>query len=203
MWHEDGQRNQFRPPAVAGIAALVRQYYTEGWYPTGARRPHHTFTPSGALLKATLVNGSVDMAGIAGYPGTAASGEGWGTLLIDDALHFSGEARNDGVWDIRHATDSLPARSRRITSTSSPTPAVEVTLVWTEPPAPADAAKPVVNNLDLAVVSPDGTQTFRGNDFAGGQSAVGGTADTLNNVEIVLINAPAPGDWTIRVTAPR
>ena len=51
----------FAAPAVAGIAALVRQYYTEGWYPSGARQPHHAFTPSGALLKATLINGTVDV----------------------------------------------------------------------------------------------------------------------------------------------
>ena len=46
---------------------------------------------------------------------------------------------------------------------------LKVTLVWTRPARrgrPRHA--PVVNDLDLEVVAPDGTQTFLGNDFAGG-----------------------------------
>jgi hypothetical protein len=78
---------------------------------------------------------------------------------------------------------------------------LKVTLVWTEPPGAANAANPVVNNLNLTVIAPDGT-TFLGNVFAAGQSTTGGTADALNNVEQVLINAPAVGNWTIRVGAP-
>ncbi len=192
----------FAAPAVAGIAALVRQYYTEGWYPSGARQPHHAFTPSGALLKATLINGTVDAAGIAGYPGTAASGEGWGRVLINDALHFSGEVRNDAVWDVRNSdglsTGEVATHHVDVVSNTMP---LKIVLAWTEPPAQANTATPVINNLDLTVISPDGTQTFLGNNFAAGQSAVGGSADNLNNVEVVLVNTPAPGDWTVRVTA--
>ena len=88
----------FAAPAVAGAAALVRQYYTEGWYPTGTRQPHHAFIPSGALLKATLFNATVDMTGMVGYPGTAATGEGWGRLLLENALYFQGDARNQWSW---------------------------------------------------------------------------------------------------------
>ena len=65
------------------------------------------------------------------------------------------------------------------------------------------APTPVVNNLDLEVISPDGTQTFRGNVFNNGVSVTGGAADALNNVEMVLVNNPAPGDWTIRVFGDR
>ena len=196
------QGTSFAAPAVAGVAALVRQYYTEGWYPTGSRQPHHAFTPSGALLKATLVNGTVDAAGIAGYPGTAASGEGWGRLLINNALHFSGETRNSAVWDVRKSdglfTGDVAIHQVDVASNTLP---LKVTLVWTEPPAQANTATPVVNNLDLTLISPDGTQTFLGNNFAAGVSAIGGTADALNNVEVVLIDTPAPGNWTVRVTA--
>lgn len=191
----------FAAPAVAGAAALVRQYYTEGWYPTGTRQPHHAFTPSGALLKATLLNATVDMTGLAGYPGTAATGEGWGRLLLENALYFQGDARNQMVWDTRHA-DGLTTgvtREHHVDVASNAQP-LKVTLVWTEPPGAANSATPVVNDLNLEVVSPNGAQTFRGNVFAGGVSSTGGSSDDLNNVEMVLVNAPAAGDWTIRVT---
>ena len=72
---------------------------------------------------------------------------------------------------------------------------LRVTLVWSDAPADASSAAPVVNNLDLEVVDPSGATTFLGNDFANGVSTTGGAADSLNNVEMVLVNNPAAGDW--------
>ncbi|HYO76093.1 MAG TPA: S8 family serine peptidase, partial [Thermoanaerobaculia bacterium] len=43
-------------PTTAGAAALVRQYYTDGFYPTGAAKAANRFTPSAALLKATMIS---------------------------------------------------------------------------------------------------------------------------------------------------
>jgi Subtilase family len=190
----------FAAPAVAGAASLARQYYTEGWYPTGALESHHSFIPSGALLKATLLNATVDMTGIPGYPGSNATGEGWGRLLLENALYFEGDARNLRVWDTRHA-DGLTTgvtHTHHIDIATNTQP-LKVTLVWTEPPGAASSSNPVVNNLDLQVVSPGGAQTFLGNVFSGGVSATGGTADSLNSVEMVVVNNPTPGDWTMRV----
>ena len=72
-------------------------------------------------------------------------------------------------------------------------------LVWTDPPGTVSSALPVVNNLDLETNSPDGMEIFRGNVFSGGKSIPGGVPDAINNVEMVLINNPEKGDWTIRV----
>jgi hypothetical protein len=150
----------FAAPAVAGIAGLVRQYFTEGWYPTGTRQPDHGFIPSGALLKAMLINSAVDVSGIAGFPGAAASGEGWGRVLADNALYFAGEQRNTAVWDVRNADGLLTGEvaTHHVDVASNGRP-LKVVLCWTEPPAAAASATPVINNLDLRVTSPDGTQT--------------------------------------------
>lgn len=196
------QGTSFAAPAVAGVAAMVRQYYVDGWYPTGTAQPHHGFTPSGALMKATLVNGTVDATGIAGYPAPASGGEGWGRVLIDDALTFDTDQRNSRVWDVRHADGLTTGETVEfhldVVGTTMP---LKVVLAWSDPPAAANSSTPVVNNLDLAVISPGGAQTFLGNVFANGSSATGGTADALNNVEVVLVTTPAVGDWTVRVTA--
>ncbi len=192
----------FAAPAVAGAAALVRQYYTEGWYPTGTQQPDHGFVPSGALLKATLINSAVDVTGITGFPAAANMGEGWGRVLLENALFFAGQQRNSAVWDVRNADGMLTGESAthhvEVAGNGEP---LKVVLAWTEPPGAADSATPVINDLDLVVTSPDGTQTFRGNQFAGGVSTPGGAADTLNNVEVVLVNTPMTGDWTVTVTA--
>jgi len=195
-------------PAIAGATALVRQYYTEGFYPTGTRQPHSSFVPSGALLKATLLNSTRDMNGndafgsaapLNGYPSNL---EGWGRLVLDDALFFAGDVRNLRVWDFRHADGLLTGENRQYTiNVDTNTLPLKITLVWMEPPpAAANFANPVVNDLNLTVTSPGGAQTFLGNVFAGGVSTTGGAADALNNVEMVLVNAPAPGAWTITVT---
>jgi len=193
-----GCATSWATPAASAAATLIRQYYTEGWYPSGTQQPHHAFVPSGALLKATLLNSTINMTGIAGYPSDR---EGWGIIRFDRVLFFPGSARNLRVWGYRNVDGLYTGHSRThhvdIDTNAQP---LQVTLVWTDPPASAGSVSPMVNDLDLSVTTPDGTQTFLGNHFVGGVSATGGAADMDNNVEMVLINNPAPGDWTITVT---
>ncbi|GIQ96722.1 MAG: hypothetical protein CM15mP2_2090 [Methanobacteriota archaeon] len=55
-----------------------------------------------------------------------------------------------------------------------------------------------MNNLNLEVTDPNGL-TYLGNDFANGRSTTGGSADSLNNVEVVLIDSAMVGTWTVNV----
>ena len=190
----------YATPHAAGAAALVRQYFTEGWYPTGSPEPHHSFTPSGALLKAMLLNSTRNMTGT-GVNNIPDANQGWGIVRLDDALFFTGGPLNLRVWDRRNADGIATGEtSEHHIDVASNTQRLKVTLVWSEPPSAANAATPLVNNLDLQVISPDGTQTFRGNNFdAAGVSTTAAGTDTTENIEMVLINAPAAGDWTINV----
>ena len=185
-------------PAAAATTALIRQYYTEGWHPTGTARPQNAITPTGALLKATLLNATLDMAGEAGYPSVT---EGWGMARLNNTLFFPGSPRRLRAWQVRNANGLATGEFQAFTiEVASATEPLKVTLAWSDAPGTSGAAIPVVNNLDLTVVAPNST-TFRGNVFAGGQSSAGGVPDALNNVEQVLVNAPAVGTWTIRVGA--
>ncbi|RDD61900.1 S8 family serine peptidase [Ferruginivarius sediminum] len=187
----------YATPHAAAAATLVRQYFDQGWYPTGTRQPHHVFIPTGALIKATLVNSTINMAGPAGYPSNQ---EGWGIVRLDDAMFFPGDARNLRVWDVRHGDGLTTGVTRTHTvNVTDPGEPLRVTLVFSDPPGTAGATNPTVNDLDLRVTTPDGTQTFRGNVFAGGTSTTGGAADGINTVEMVVINNPAAGEWTIAV----
>ncbi len=186
-------------PAVAGSCALVRQYYVDGFYPSGLATPADSLTPSGALIKATVLNSSVDMTGISGYPSNL---EGWGRVLLDDALHFDGDPERMFVEDVRNA-DGLTTGEvvEHTVNVASSSPRLKVTLVWTEPPASAGTgSSPAwINDLNLEVVGPNGT--YLGNVFAGGQSVTGGSPDDRNNVEVVSLAAPSPGGYTIRISA--
>jgi hypothetical protein len=47
---------QMAAPVCAGAAALVRQYFMNGYYARGMRNASAGFAPSGALIKAMLIN---------------------------------------------------------------------------------------------------------------------------------------------------
>ena len=183
-------------PAVAGAGVLVRQYFTNGYYPSGRPTLGDSFTPSGTLIKAMLVNSAVDMTNIAGYPSNR---EGWGRILLDNALHFEGDAERLHVVDVWNA-DGLEGRSNhnlQITVFSDSVP-LHLTMVFTEPPAAVNASDPVINDLNLQVFSPDGS-IYRGNHFGDGWSAPGGEFDARNNVEQILIEMPVVGTYTVVV----
>jgi hypothetical protein len=183
-------------PAVAGAAMLVRQYYAEGFYPSGTRQSPDAFVPSGALVKATLLNSAVDMTGIAGYPSNL---EGWGRVLLDEGVYFDSDARRSFVVDVRNAQGlSTAGQSEQAISVLGSGQRLKVTLVWTEPPAAAGASFASINDLDLEVVAPNG-EVFKGNVFSAGQSVTGGNRDDRNNVEQVHLQTPAVGAYTVRV----
>ncbi len=183
-------------PAVAGTAMLVRQYFVDGYYPSGLPVAVDSMIPSGALIKATLLNSAVDMTGIAGYP---SNGEGWGRVIAGDALFFPQDTRKLAIVDVRNANGLSTGQSTTTTiNVSGAAEKLKVTLVWTDVAGAAGAAFASVNDLDLEVVAPGGA-LYRGNVFSGGQSATGGAKDDRNNVEQVhLMTAPA-GVWTVRV----
>lgn len=182
-------------PAVAGTAMLVRQYYMDGFYPSGSANALDAFTPSAALVKATLINCSVDMTGVSGYPSNT---EGWGRIKLDRALYFAGESRHLIVADTFNAAGLTTGDMDEMTFDVNGSLNLYVTLAWTEPAASAGSGSPSINNLDLEVVDPMGT-TYLGNVFSGGFSTTGGSADTVNNVEQVHISSPTTGTWTVRV----
>lgn len=184
-------------PAVAGVGLLVRQYYEDGYYPFGVADPGSAIIPSAALVKATLLNGSIDMTGVSGYPSNS---EGWGRVRVDGALHFPGDAEEMVAVDVRNAEGLSTGQFFEQTLQVTGNAPLRVTLVWTEPPASAGAGQAAVNNLDLQVLTPGGA-TYLGNVFSGGASAPGGTADPRNNVEQVHLLTPEVGTYVVRIVA--
>jgi hypothetical protein len=183
-------------PAIAGAAAMVRQYYTDGYHPNGNPVGFFSFTPSGALIKATLLNSAADMTGISGYPSNL---EGWGRVLLDNALFFTGDSRTMFVEDTRNA-DGLSTNDEIVIPVNvlGSGEQVRFTLVWTEPAASSGASFAHVNNLDLEVTSPSGP-VYKGNVFSGGQSTTGGSHDDRNNVEQVHVSSPPTGAWVVKI----
>ncbi len=184
-------------PAVAGASALIRQYFTAGYYPSGSANVADALTPSGALIKAMVINSAVDMTGVGGYPSNL---EGWGRIRINDSLFFPGNTRQVALLDDVRNVDGFSTGGEAVfnVTINGSGEVLRVTAVWTDVAATAGTAFASINDLDLEVTSPSGT-LFRGNVFSGGFSSSGGTKDDRNNVEQVHVNNPEVGSWTVRI----
>jgi len=182
-------------PCGTGAIALIRQYCTEGWYPTGAKVPANGFSPSAALLKAMGINAAANV--VTGF--TAPDNNvGYGKLSADNVLYFAGDTKKLLLVDQTDGLGSGQFIEYQVNVVDGTVP-LEVSLCWTDFPGNPAAAIQLVNNLNLTVSN--GATVYKGNVYAGGFSATGGTYDDRNVEEAVLVGAPATGIWTIRIDA--
>ena len=168
-------------PLVAGAAALVRQYYIDE---VGVSYV------SAALLRATLINGAVEMTpGQYGAGATLEMGpkpnnaEGWGRVDLQNSLFPAAPAVLSHVDELA-GLDMGESRDYFLEVTDATVP-VTITMVYHDFPGPG-----IINNLDMTVTTPSGTTMFPN----------GGTAaDASNNVEQIFVSTPGLGTYTINV----
>jgi len=197
----------FSSPYAMGAAALVRDYFEKGFYPTGSGSSSNAFAPTGALVKAVLLNSGTYMTCCGSFmESTATYGQGMGRLNLSNTLAIAGDARTppgtlaiDRGMSVGLSTGETFEELIEITDASEP---FRVTLNWTD-----RVGEALVNDLRLTVIGPAGTpaQTYHGGNFTGAftdSEASGGTNDDgLNPFEAVFV-PPADlvtGTWTVRV----
>ncbi|HEY5975321.1 MAG TPA: S8 family serine peptidase, partial [Geobacteraceae bacterium] len=183
-------------PAAAGAAALVRQYFIEGYHPSGFAAPTNSLIPSGALVKAVLINSAQNMTGSDTDSSIPSTGQGWGRINLANSLTFAGDTKKMMMVDERMGlfTDGISSTAI-VVGAGQP---LKVSLVWADYPGAIGASKALVNDLDLLVTAPDGT-VYLGNMLTNGESRSSGSADRLNVEEQVVISTPLPGFYTVTV----
>jgi subtilisin family serine protease len=129
-------------PMVAGSALLVRQYFTEGWYPTGTKQPANQFNPSAALVKAALIHSAQE---------SSEAGGGFGLLDLSQVL-FPQNSQQLLVKEalLAEQLETGGKYSVCVSVNGRDTP-LKATLVWTDPEAGSLSGLHLVNDLDLAV----------------------------------------------------
>lgn len=176
-------------PAVAGGAALVRQFFVN----------QGMSVPSPAMTKAFLMNSARYMNGVGAGGNLWSTSQGMGGMNLGEAFNRVAVTptflRDQIGADMFTASGQVRSWGGVIADPTKPT---RVTLAWTEPPGPT-AGSAFINNLDLTVTV--GANTYKGNVFTGANSTTGGAADGANNVESVFIPAGASGPITIVVNA--
>jgi len=198
-------------PVTAGDVALIRQYFREGYFPTGTKNGGGATIPSGALLKALTVHSSVAMQGT--YQNNQQLGQvpdnlqGFGRVQLNNILFPASSALtgNKGPADRLMFMDdaSKPIGNNEehefIIKTNVNAGAtlpidtqLKVTLVWTDPPAQPLAQNPLINNLDLVLESPGASVNTGTACLAPLGCAGNGQPDNANTVEQVVVTLP-PG----------
>jgi hypothetical protein len=198
-------------PESAGVLGLMVQMWSDnvwGTNPTGTtvfeRQPH------ASTIKALMINNTWQ------YPfsGTAHDRtrvhQGWGrpnarvarlraerSFVVDETTPL--EVGQIATYSIEvvcsSGTDCGAVNGNRNDE-------LRVTLAYPDPPGTTSATLHRINDLSLRVVSPSGT-VYHGNNglLAANFSAPGGSPNTIDTVENVLVpNAPV-GIWTVEVRA--
>ncbi|MCC7576245.1 MAG: PGF-pre-PGF domain-containing protein, partial [Methanomethylovorans sp.] len=161
-------------PIVAGSVALIRQNYVENL----------NITPSAALLKATVINGASDLQpGQYGNDVTAQPdhNQGWGLVNLKDSL-YPDSVSIYFADNIELQTGDAAEKNYYVNDSSRP---FKTTLVWTDYYGTVFARKELVNDLELRIVLPDGTENI--------------VNDNINNVEQILLQEPEVGWYTVKV----
>lgn len=197
-------------PVVSGTATLVRDYFVQGFYPTGSKVPANSMLPSAALVKAVIINGAVpllysqndDNSGsiynIKEYDANA----NFGRVQLNNALSLT---NNNDIKTFVSDGSSLTQTKAEVfefvvdKSGCSATD-FAMTLTWTDPSTSSlyGCTNCVLNDLDLKVEKLSSGGSTTGTYYPNG----GYSRDTKNNAERVrLTNIPDGQKIRATVTA--
>lgn len=177
-------------PLVSGCAVLVRQYYTDV-------RKHAR--PSAALLKATLINGARWLSGddsLADWPKRPNYHQGFGAVSLADSLPNTGapglRLEYLDTWEQENLQFRRTGDKLQFTVAVKAGLPLRICLAYTDLPG-----RGLQNDVSLLVAGPDGGRFVGNADLPSPLTRT----DADNNVEVVRLDAPAAGRYTLQVFA--
>lgn len=175
-------------PNAAGILVLVRQFFTDGWYPSlkkptdsldnKERELNVPFIPTSTLLRGLAINSAKQIQN--------PIATGFGVMSPYEGLGFTGMglriAHNRTIQSGEHHHYKI-----EIQENDYP---LSITLAYLDPPLSSISYMPLFADLDLVVISPNG-KIFKGNGFE----------DQFQTIEKVIINPAVKGTYHIHILA--
>lgn len=203
-------------PTVAGNAALIYEYFQDGYYPSGNKTEEDEFTPSGALIKAMLINSGENLPYVSYYETSPSTGEvtktwqistdgypsnyqGYGRINLRNIINFYESDPNNLSLFVMGSSNTSSKYYKSIDTltqvdsyelhVANDISELRVTLVYTDPIPASGAVSKLVNDLDVTC----------SNDTHSFLPLHGVRTD---NVEMIVITNPKPnGYYTISVSA--
>ena len=193
-------------PVVSGSGAIIRQYFEDGWYPCGSKDCFlgQALKPSGALVKAVLMNGAQALTGVKASNvfdheeiSPYDSIQNMGRINLLKSLPLVGE--NDIDLVVTNNKELSQGQKEDITiEVTCDTETLSFTLSWYDPASLPGCVNCLVNNLDLSIQRFD----LEGNQNGAVKHPNGkSTADMVNNNERIQLSVSSGERYTISVTA--
>jgi len=187
-------------PVAAGNAALVRDYFVQGFYPTGSKVSSNSVVPSGALIKAVMISSARPLIGsqngdnantvvaISEYD----SNQNFGRIQMDRAVPLANHPTMDHKMFIQDTKSIIQSQSEVIElivdkQNGCSSNDFVLTLVWTDPVAARGCTKCVLNDLDLSVKRSSTGNTIY---YPNGRSS----RDSTNNAERIRFTSVSHGE---------
>lgn len=201
----------FAAPVVAGNAALVRQYFEEGWFNCGTKDCNDSIKPSGSLVKAVLMNGAQDLQGIQASTANDKvvesvepydNSQGMGLVNLVQSLPIQGHNRFKALMQNNQLITDGDKHSFFVKANlggQCQSPTLSLTLAWYDKGAANGCAKCLLNDLDVWVQE----LTWNGNVRKGSKKFANGlsTQDIRNNVERIRFDMSRGKTYRITVRA--
>ncbi|NUQ50070.1 MAG: S8 family serine peptidase, partial [Phycisphaerae bacterium] len=187
-------------PMTAGHFGLFFQMWSQGLFgnPVDPNGTVFSNRPRMSTSKAMMINSARP------YPFNGVNHDlrrftqGWGLANVQRLYDL-----RDSMF-IVNETDVLTnlASTTYVLTVAPGTPELRATLVYTDLPGVPNSSRHRINDLSLKVVAPDGTLYWGNNGLtAGNVSTPGGSRNSIDTVENVWVLNPAPGAWSITISA--
>lgn len=199
------QGTSMSAPVAASAAALVRQFFVDGYYPGNFAGSGPSVSPSAALLKAMLIHSTQNQDGYI-YLGSQGLHwplhpdknrnmfslhktylQGFGRIQLDSVIGNGTGLLIPELEDRSISQREVHQHCIKVNSFSKP---FKVTLVWTDYPSTPLARYNLVNDLDLMLVGQKYEVILGNGEFSPVQSNKD-EPDQSNNVEQVLLSEGA------------
>merc|ERR1712176_29769 len=197
-------------PIVSGTLAIMRQYFREGFYPTGERNDADSFDPPGVLLKAALLNGGQKLKAVDNYDYDVLPYpsepydfiQGFGRVSLENTLYLKGWSNMKFYYDSRHIYEDNEYQFTTTIAFDSTCKSnvLSITLVWMDTPGASGCKRCLLNDLDLQVFNAEDGFEWNSTEiyYPNGKPY----KDDINTVERVRIPDVSEGEtYTIHVIA--
>jgi hypothetical protein len=189
--------------AATGALALTREYLTQGFYPSGKATVADAMDyPRASTMKGLIIHSAIPLSGNyaiyskgtfvkdAPLPPVPNMLQGHGSIQLDNTLYFEDSPFTLYLHEYDGETGDTFEICLKVNNASLP---LAATLAWTDYPAnpisyKVNGGNTLQNDIDLWMSDPSGT-LYWGNG--------GVNADSVNNVEKIVIANPDLGYWKI------
>ena len=145
-------------PAASGMTALIMQFFAEGWYPYMEKGKSQGFRPTSALVRAMMISSGRPISTISEYPNYKI---GYGFAQLHNVFDFDNEYGGLRILDnIEIQPKSHHTYKIHVDNNRKP---LVVTLAYIDFSYDYTYAAPLIFDLDLVVISPNGKEYY-GND---------------------------------------